>query len=136
VTPVLTGPVSLVAVFNDGFGTRTVVIILLDHRGAVGRLRLFDHSRTIAVPTSILMTLADRYASINGSHPNSNFIRKCRGSKGGHGCKYLRKNLAAFIMVKPNNTKDQMSLRSGIVHFDHRLYVGAGEFKFGNDGWP
>jgi hypothetical protein len=48
----------------------------------------------------------------------------------------LAEKFGFFDHVKPNKTKDQISLWSGVVHLNHRPYVSAGEFKFGNDGGP
>jgi hypothetical protein len=85
--PVLTGAFILIAVFYDGFGARTiVVVILLDDRRTLCRLTLFDHGSTIPIP--IPMAFAHGYACANGADPNADFFRQRRGSKGGYNGKY------------------------------------------------
>ena len=47
---------------NDGLAAGTVLVFLLDHRGAVGRLALLDDGgRMVPIPVVIPMAFANRY---------------------------------------------------------------------------
>jgi hypothetical protein len=62
-----------------GLAAITVRIFLFDHGGPVGRLSFLDDRGMIAVAVAVvIMRLADRYASANRTHVNTNIIRKRR----------------------------------------------------------
>jgi hypothetical protein len=64
-----------------GLAAITVRIFLFDHGGPVTRLSFLDDRGMIAVAIAV-MRLADRYASANRTHVNTNIIRKRRRRNG------------------------------------------------------
>jgi hypothetical protein len=59
---------------NDGLASRTVIMIFLNYRSALGRLTLFNHGSTVPVSVSveIPVTLTYGYASAYGADADAN----------------------------------------------------------------
>jgi hypothetical protein len=91
----------LVAVMNYGLAARTVIMILLDHGGTLGRLTLLNNS-TVAVAVNIPMILANGHTCSNRSHTDANtdILSKSRGRKRRQGRKHksiLHENLLSSL---------------------------------------
>jgi hypothetical protein len=92
----------LVAVMNYGLAARTVIMILLDHGGTLGRLTLLNNC-TIPLAVNIPMIRANGHACSNGSHTDANtdILSKSRGRKRRQGSKHesiLHKSLLSLLM--------------------------------------
>jgi hypothetical protein len=75
----------LVPLVDDGLAAGSIIMILLDNGGALGRLALLDHR---AVPITVVMALADADASPDRSNVNADVISQRGCSKRRDGGNY------------------------------------------------
>jgi hypothetical protein len=75
--PRIRGLFILISILDDGLTAHAVIVILLDHRGALSGLAFFDHrcAFTIAIPVEVPVAFTRSYAGTDRADPNADFVR-------------------------------------------------------------